>query len=161
ARPQGRAEHKHHRVVAFESHAETSSGPRGHQASREMAGHHAASEVLAGDVSATPRRGSLSFAANWLSARCSLRAGQAPTDRCGPSLARNEDLRSPQPSEMGSAEAHGWRMLSASLRRLRMAVVAVAALLSTCSEARAGQEWPHGLESAVQPNPSTPESTYG
>jgi hypothetical protein len=76
-------------------------------------------------------------------------------------MARNEDRPSPQPSEMASADARGWRVLSASLMRLQMAVVAVATLLSTCAEAHAGREWPHGVESAVQTNPTTPEDTHG
>jgi hypothetical protein len=150
-------------MVAFESRAETSSGPRGFQPLREVAGHPAASDVPTGDALASPRRGSISFAANGLSARCSLRAGPAPTDRCGPSMAHSEDRPSPQPSEMASADARGWRALSASLMRLRMVVVAVAALLGTGAEAHAGQEWPHGVESAVQTHPPprrTPMDRY-
>jgi hypothetical protein len=76
-------------------------------------------------------------------------------------MARNEDRPSPQPSEMARADARGWMVLSASLMRLRMAVVAVATLLSSCAEAHAGHEWPHGVESAVQTKPPTPEDTHG
>jgi hypothetical protein len=155
------AEPKHRRVVAFESRAETSASPQGPQPFREMAGHRAASDLSTDDVLATPRHGSMSLSANWSSARCSLRARQALTHRCGLSLVRSNDLPNPQPSEIASADAHGRRVLSASLMRLRMAVGAVAALLSTCSEAHAGQKAPQGVDGAVQPKPPTPEDTHG
>jgi hypothetical protein len=148
-------------VVAFESRAETSSGPRGFQPNSEMAGHPAGADVPGGDVVATPRRSSTSSAANWSSARCSLRAGQELTRRCGLSVARSQDLSSPQPSERASTDARGSWLLSPSRMRLRMAVVAVAAVLSTGAEAYAGQEWPHGVESAVQTQPPTTEDTHG
>lgn len=137
----------------FESHAETSFGPRGVQSLCEVARNPAASDVPAGDALATPRRDSMSFAANWSSARSSLRAGRALTHGCELTLARSHELPTPQPSEVASADAHGRRVLSASLKRLRTAAVAVTALLSTCAQAHAGQGAPHGVESAVHPVP--------
>jgi hypothetical protein len=53
---------KHRRVVAFESRAETSSGPCGQQPLGRTAGHHAAADVSAGVQGIQSDLGGLRFA---------------------------------------------------------------------------------------------------